>query len=197
MCAFRNGHGDCMKHDYDFVILSKGRSGTHMLASFLNSHSMISCEGEFGKIDKKIQITKRGRVHGAIFMYNVGKFSQLRPRLKVIHLVRDPFDNAVSFARQQIRLRMRQAGRDDLPGAEFVPKTVGRLARQVKEQQDNVRERLGARFSWVEVTFEEITEGKEAYMMPEPVSRRLCAFLGVSFETLTCETRVEFGTGML
>jgi len=188
-----------LRHEYDFVIFSKGRSGTHMLASFLNSHPMISCEGEFEKFDLKVQIKSRCLMHGAIFMYNVQQFAELGPRPKVIHLTRDPKTNALSFARQQKRLNLRRAGETDLPGAEFkIPSIVHiRLADALRRQQDVMRKVLiRCRYRMAEVTYEEITEGGEATVMPEAVGRRLCRFLGVTYHPMTCDTRVEFGTSI-
>ncbi len=191
-----------MKHDYDFVILAKGRSGTHMLASFLNSHSMITCEGEYRKFDLKIpKIETRGQVHGSILMYNVPYFALFRPRPKVIHLIRDPLNNALSFVRQQRRLNMRRAGvaEEALPGVDFVLPfdLLARLGRRLETQQLQVRAELNEHYESIEVSYDEITQGVAVRTMPEDISRLLCVFLGVPHAILQCGTRVEFGTKVI
>jgi len=51
---------------YDFIILSLPRSGSHMLASALDSHPEISCEGEYEMIDKIPIGHTRKQIHGCI-----------------------------------------------------------------------------------------------------------------------------------
>lgn len=186
-----------MKHDYDFVIHAKGRSGTHMLASFLNSHPDISCEGEYNKQDKKINPKPRAKVHGAIFMYNVPAFSWLRPRPKVIHLLRNPEINAVSFIRQQKRLQMRRAGTTEgMPGPEFTlpPDKLKIEADKIRRQQREHKRKVERLHKSIELNYEDMAIDGKAEVMPEDIGKKICLFLGVPYVKMICETPVEFGT---
>lgn len=52
--------------EYDFAILSLPRSGSHMLASALDSHPEIQCQGEYGMTEKFPLGRRPGRIKGCI-----------------------------------------------------------------------------------------------------------------------------------
>lgn len=82
--------------EYNFLILTAQRSGSHMLGSALNSHPNISCGGELGRSDDVIKPSE-GEVKGAILMYRHWDLFEVEfTARKVIHLVRDPYNIALS-----------------------------------------------------------------------------------------------------
>jgi hypothetical protein len=94
-----------------FIILASRRSGTHMLASLLNSHPDLRCYDEIFlspkwklKLGRK-ELTKLEKNEGCIVMYRHflrlgGELRGLITRSKVIHPMRRNLDNhALSYAR--------------------------------------------------------------------------------------------------
>lgn len=76
---------------YDFIILSLPRSGSHMLASALDSHPEIQCSGEYGMKEKFPLGRNPKRVKGCIIQgYHI--LREIAPKwiyaVKVIYLYR-------------------------------------------------------------------------------------------------------------
>ena len=79
----------------DFIILTVPRSGSHMLASALDSHPDICCIGEVGKRPLYDWLgTSGGEIKGGIV--DVPCRWQITPEHKVICLTRDPAEIARS-----------------------------------------------------------------------------------------------------
>ena len=185
---------------YDFLIVAKGRSGTHMLASYLNSHPEIGCEGEWGKEDKKIPIDQvSGRLRGCIVMYNVMKeIWGWLPRPQVLHLIRNPETNAVSFVRQVLRYRARKLGGTP-PGEDFrlEPGELRHWSVRILREQQSVREVLDSHgFQTLTLRYEDLLDDDGVgRVMPAERALQICDFLGVAPLELVCSLVPEFRTG--
>jgi len=183
---------------YDFCILAKGRSGTHMLASALNSHPQIACEGELWKNTIK-SVKEQSQVRGVIIMYNVRRQITAFEIGRVIHMVRNPEANATSFVRQQRRLNARRAGLSE----ETINQKFGRAFRleasalerkaaEIAMESDRIRRWLRNRrpiVRSVEASYDELTrDGREITNISETLAAPICRFLGVDVRMLSVST---------
>jgi len=114
------------RYFFDFVIFGQARSGTHLIATLLNSHPEIACEGEvpitgfrdphrgYSTVSWDIikasagSLPPKGRIRGCIchYIHQQVFINQegYRPGLWV-HLVRNPIDNARSLLKRWDALR--------------------------------------------------------------------------------------------
>ena len=185
-------HSDIVK--YDFLLLAGKRTGSHMLASMLNSHPYLSCEGEFGNENDTVTIHAReDGIQGCIIHYR-----QLRKvqAPKHIHLIRDPLLNAISLARTVAR----QSGSrfseyaahyvkgDEPRNQEIIPDQAVIVARvkNIERQRAKARawfEKTGKNL--LEVSYEDITGGRSVEVMPWKTGREICQFLGIPYRRMT------------
>ena len=179
---------------YDFLILAGKRTGSHMLATMLNSHLYLSCEGEFERENDTVTIHAReDGIQGCIIHYR-----QLRKvrAPKHIHLIRDPLDNAVSLARtvaRQSDSRFSEYAahyiKGDVPkNQEIVPDqaVVNARLHTIKRQRAKARawfKKTGKNL--LEVSYEDITGGRSVEVMPWKTGREICQFLGIPYRRMT------------
>ena len=93
--------------NHDFYIVTKPHSGSHMLASAINSHPDVSCGGEYGFVDRRAPYGE-GQVVGCIT--HMKAFNSARGSVslddvdKVIVLVRHNGNDLMEFTRDKDRL---------------------------------------------------------------------------------------------
>jgi len=174
-----------------FIILAHQRTGTHLLATALNSHPDIVCLGEEGE---EIDIKKGASVRGKIVMYNQlhGKFED-NFGLRIIHLLRDPRDTAISDI-----LNDRDKAENENHDAHYYKKepikyhNIEKGFLQYKTDIINrymweVQKALPQSIPTIEVRYEELTKGKEVRRIPKKPAERILHFLGVKYRTLTTD----------
>lgn len=156
-----------------------------MLASALNSHPDISCEGEVGREDDVITAST-GTISGAILMYNRWRtFGKRFEACKIVHLTRNPVNTAKSrLANSQDSKR--GANRH---GAHFFEATdrefsisekrAGEVEASIRSDIKRMRIAI-ADIPHVEVSYEELTGDTSVTEIAAGVSGRLIDFLGAS-----------------
>lgn len=173
---------------FDFLILTTQRSGSHMLASALNSHPSISCEGEITSrgvsTDDSVIEPSAGETRGAILMYNrwhtPGKF----PASKIIHLVRNPCNTAQSRVanEQSKKLKGREhrahywkkVTREFEIGRKVLRETENDIKNEIYRMRKEIQ-----RTSHMEISYEELTGNTSITQVPQESADRISAFLGV------------------
>lgn len=177
---------------YDFFILTAQRSGSHMLASALNSHPSISCEGELGRPDDVIKSSK-GEVKGAILMYrHWHMFGDQFTARKILHLVRDPYNIARSrLANEQDKKQKKwehEAHFREKVSREFEldGKMLGEVRDAVKDETRRIRNDLRQTLH-MEVSYEELTGDVSVTEIPQEVSDKLTSFLEVPSASLSTD----------
>ena len=179
-----------IERSFDFLILTTQRSGSHMLASTLNSHPDISCEGEVGREDAVI-VASPGSISGAILMYSGWRtFGKRFEASKIIHLTRNPANTAKSrLANSQDKKK----GKSRL-GAHFfeaVDREVTISEKRAGEVEADIRSSINRMrlaiddIPHIEVSYEDLTGDASVTEIAVDVSRRLTSFLEVSHAKLT------------
>lgn len=177
------------------AIVCVQRSGSHMLASALDSHPLVGSYGEF-----------IGRTHPVPFptdpvVVGIIMYDQWDAALaagvaieRVIHLVRDPRQTAASSLRnRQSRATNGPAHRAHTKQGQPLPPilpidlhAVDRLAADRAQQQVAFRQCLRDR-DVLEVHYEALTGNRSISALPDAESRRLLDWLGLPFTRLrTC-----------
>jgi hypothetical protein len=160
---------------YDFVIFAQGRSGTHMLATALDSHLDLSVDGENegDSIISPHAFSSSGVLRGRIVTYQQKtQLFDIRPG-RIIHLKRDPFYVAVSMVRNITKAWDSRT----LP-----VKMVEKWYRKTKSDHQFWDNYLPLEFGddrLLTIWYKQLTGGREIDVLPQEMSRRLCRFLGV------------------
>ena len=116
---------------------------------------------------------------------------------KVIHLVRDARQNAISYERQRNRYRLRgDAERIKAFNSKWVPIGIDILTLGVLAEQRAMRQFLvDGGYEWIELSYDAMTEnGRETKEVPAVYAWMICGFLGVGNRRLRIPIRREFGT---
>jgi hypothetical protein len=186
----------------DFSIVSHVRSGSHLLATAMNSHPQICCQGELLQLLMEphkpyapVSELATGTVNGAIIMYehwHLAAALGLIPR-KLIHLTRNPRKTALSFIRNNEHLKMHGAQHNphawrvssgllemrDYPVDEEL--LVQRIA-QVEDAQQRFRRLLPS--PAIEVTYEELCSDLDVHSIDQKAANRISGFLQVRSEKM-------------
>lgn len=160
----------------DFIILTLPRSGSHMLASALNSHPDICCLGELFRKPPLYDWlgTGNGITGGIVWPDN---FNQVKTK-KVIGLIRNPRDMAYSAVRKigndecyvdHALLPCSALSRD--PGQKRIDSML-RRSQALAKLLDKLPDALI-------LTYEMITNNMDIRIVPVEISTRICSFLGV------------------
>jgi hypothetical protein len=197
----------------DAVIVSHQRSGTHFLASSLASHPKIHDRGEFVLRHQRGQPSDDGTGHHPAFTnlpnhLNIGivmyseaeRFERLCRRLnecKVIHLLRNPRDVAVSQIQMEAdRARLGIAFRAHYRIADTPPepapidvKAVEGREKAVRSVQRTYANRFKLHCDILTVSYDEITNNCQVNIVPEPIAVRILSFLGLTYSPLTTTLR--------
>jgi hypothetical protein len=165
--------------NFDFVIFTPGRAGSHLLASLLNSHPDIACEGEFGRVDSLINPDDLyGSVHGCILSFSQRNLLLKWNPMRVIYMTRSPEGGADSYAKNIIRYKARKVGN----AYEFDPFVTDeeRLSTIRKLECIHFASRnLLKTFNYLEISYEELTDNKNICWVITSIRDRVCDFLGV------------------
>ena len=184
---------------YDFVIVCHQRSGSHLLASFIDSHPQLCCLDEQGLHLYNNSPCKDWDSRGRIFMYQhfMWRMDGLMRVPKFIHLTRNTRDQAYSCVRNEALLKQgikvesrafRFNGDRPQPAVqEFIaPERAmkGRIV-QIKKQRKKMKEQLQDS-DVLEINYREMTDGsKSVSVMPRLPANRICRFLGVDLAELS------------
>lgn len=186
-------------HRYDFVIVCNQRSGSHLLASLLDSHPDIECDGEIGSLnDPLFKVEPDGeKLRGGIVMYQrLGRIKDIRPK-SIIHLVRDPLATATSEVTNSISRKLNRKSHrahrfkdeDPIETAHISPKpeTVKRkVAHIIKMRNRLVRAIQKKKLHALEIHYEDLTQGGTSISKcPQGITIQLCKFLGLREHPLT------------
>lgn len=173
--------------EFDFVIFTPGRAGSHLLASLLNSHPDIACEGEFGRPDTLIDPADlSGSVRGCILSFAQRNILIKWNPGKVIYMTRSPVLGAESYAKNVVRYKARKAGEEYDPEPHITGNERLSTIRKLKSFHKVSRKILKV-FNHLEVSYEELTDNVNISVMPSVMSDRVCDFLGVQRKELTTE----------
>jgi LPS sulfotransferase NodH len=182
---------------YDFAIVATQRSGSHLLATALNSHPDIACVGEVAREELTIGEVS-GRVRGCILMYNhLDHFKSVSPE-RVIHLIREN-TSALAWSRiennvaKKVALRGGETHRPhrirDEEWRARCPVQASRVrlvAHRIAKASDENRRWLQSRGKpLLELTYEEISDGgRDVSVIPPLAAMKVTDFLGVCPATL-------------
>ena len=161
---------------FDFVILALGRSGSHMLASALDSHPDIQCAAEIyapnqrypwlGIKKKKI----RGTTVTPLQIARVGAVS------KAIVLTRNWRDRVKSTT-------MNENHALSPCTAKILDEDLSYLEQEQLEK-DALLEQVAKRLECIRYSYEGMTENKDIRQIPENMGKEICEFLGVEYQPL-------------
>jgi hypothetical protein len=194
----------------DAVILSHPRSGTHFLLSSLASHPKIHGRGEFIRRYQRGQRTDSDppvfsnladHMNIAIVMYvQAARFERLCcpfSNCKIIHLLRNPRDVAVSLLQMQVNkerlgsafrahYRVHDPPLENAPIDEAAVENRGQLVRNIQQVYIDL---FKSHRDLLTISYDEITNNAQVNTFPEPIAARLLAFLGLSYAPLTTTLR--------
>jgi Sulfotransferase family len=181
----------------DFAIVCHQRTGSHLLATALDSHPEIHCQGELlqlllepHKLYASVCQVATGAKNGAIIMYNQWEIALalgLVPR-KIIHLQRNPRRTAYSCIRNELHLSLhgprhrphalRASGAQDARDYPVDEKQLSDWERLIARAQQEFGRVLPA--DCLDISYEELCLDRDVQQLePAPV-RRLIDFLGVA-----------------
>jgi hypothetical protein len=182
---------------YDFVIVCHQRSGSHLLASFLDSHPSLCCLDEAGAHLYNDTPCKDWDFRGRIFMYN--NFLKRKELIKIprfVHLTRKLRATAFSCCRNS-SLRQQHgvlhkafllngdSKQKRVQDFEAPSKSMRTRSWQIKKQRSRVSYKL-RKLDVHKIRYEEMTEDSNSVsVMPPEIADRLCEFLGVKPAPLT------------
>jgi LPS sulfotransferase NodH len=183
---------------YDFLIVCHQRAGSHLLASFLDSHLEICCLGENGSPFCCRDWTIRGR----IFMY--GSFLRQQKLLletpKFILLTRNIEKQAFSAVRNsslrkqhgdryKAHLKTPDPRQSMTWNFKAPEKMLARIKTRIRADGNQVRELIDGR-STIDVTYEEMTHcNRNVASMPEKLTRRMMEYFGLPYRKLTTDLK--------
>lgn len=188
----------------DVLIISYPRSGTHFLESALKSHPQIRGRGEcflryfrhfsgdtlVKHHDSDLFTNVPTRVNLGILMYglvdyariNIGEISNQR----IVHLLRDP----ISVAKSEVQKRANRLhygvysshyriGSPPPPNRPIAMTDVLSIAELVNAEQLHYRDRLRCYPKVLTITYEELTNNLQTFVIPDDISYRILDFLGI------------------
>ena len=180
-----------LKH-FDFLIVCTQRSGSHLLASALNSHPDISCRGELREKDRLIKPSQEG-LRGAILMYNrCPAFGTTYTADKLIHLVRDPKNTAKSRLANSID-KKEKGNEHSAHFLEIVDREFELNGKRLKGVSAAIRNDIRRAKKWLkghphlEISYEELTGNCSVSTIRPEISARLTDFLGLPKATLSTD----------
>lgn len=181
------------RRSYNFLIVATARAGTHMLASMLDSHPDIECDGEIFQARDWLhkETPDESKKRGAILMWrNLHHFFDIAAE-KYLVLLRDPVDTAIStLVDQQLKqnpatYRSHRFKHEPpiiapgkcLPLTQDVIDTANVITQRHKEILGRV---IVARVNWMPVYYESLRPRLEVGFY----DNLLCEFLGVKRASL-------------
>ncbi|MGH7789892.1 MAG: sulfotransferase family protein [Candidatus Binatia bacterium] len=174
------------------AIVCLQRSGSHLLASCLDSHPLVGSYGEFIGRPQPAPFPPDPIVVGIIMYDQWDKALAAGVEIeRIIHLVRDPRQSSVSALRNRQNRAIHGAAHrahalrgEPLPVVHPVdPSAVERVAAGRAAELVAFRERLRGR-DVLEVRYEALTGDRSISALPDAESRRLLEWLGLPFARL-------------
>lgn len=176
---------------YDYIIYCRPRSGSHLLATLLNSHPDIACFGETCDEGLEELRNTRGKIEGAIYFYHQER--NLSKERKIIHLTRKPIDIATS----EYIFNFTDRKKEDSP---FRPENLYK-ERKIKqsldsnfiakkaEQISNItiaeKEKMKNMSNVLEISYEEMTDNQNIEILKQNIADKILDFLGVEKRQLS------------
>lgn len=176
---------------YDFIIVSLPRSGSHMLASALDSHPDIQCEGEYGMIEKFPLGRTEARLRGCIVQgYHIlGQIALPTgwATAKIIKLTRsiDQIADSLHATNDdgQSYSQHLEPVRQQMPGGKPTQKTWSRI----NDEHEAILNWLLLR-QYLTVTYDALSGGKDCRAIRWEQAHRICDYLGVERHPLIPKT---------
>ena len=168
--------------DLDFAILTIPRSGSHMLASALNSHPDIKCGAEYNAPAKIELPDSGGKIEGCIVhWYNLERNPKLLDGVKIIVLIRNPVEIAKSW---QKGYAMGKSAGHYLEPTTFngaIPEPEKSVIETIKDRQLKLLEYAKDR-EVLRLDYEKLTGNKDIREIEN--SKEICKFLNVKNKKL-------------
>jgi hypothetical protein len=181
----------------DFAIVCHQRTGSHLLATALDSHPEIHCQGELlqlflepHKLYAPVCQVATGVKNGAIIMYNQWEIALalgLVPR-KIIHLQRNSRRTAYSIIRDEQHLSLhgprhrphalRASGAQEARDYPVDEKQLSDLERLIAHAQQEFGRVLPA--DCLDISYEELCLDRDVQQLEPTPAGRLIDFLGVA-----------------
>lgn len=163
---------------YDYIILCTPRSGSHVLATMLNSHPDIACIGESNERMPEL-IHSSGKIKGKIIMYMRTDYEGVFDNVKIIHLVRDTKE----IARSRIINSSRKFDSHYTKQHEFSftinPDEVNKMSKNLANDIDSFRKKIKDK-PVLEIKYSELTDGgKSVETLNKKTSDKILNFLEV------------------
>lgn len=168
-----------MPPELDFMIIGIARSGTHMLASALNSHPDIVCFGEYEKAvplhyDWLGGVVKAGHMVGALMHNPAPKYVR-----KVIHISRPPEETVKSMQEIACNGVLHTVRGGDLPDKKGKkPFADFNFLLEQRDEQARLRHSLKGRDYFL-CSYAELCACRDAVTLNRVTTDDLCRFLGV------------------
>lgn len=191
-----------------FTILAAQRSGTHLLATLLDSHPELRCYEEvllrsLAYDERNKELGERHPLlmkehEGGIVMYNhfVAADEDTKNKIvsgKIIHLTRD-MDNILRslygiYHKDKFNTQSFYKEEKEI----FVPEPPkhwkGKQKKNINEMKERAFERIPDGKNRLEVTYKWLTGGESITELPKEKAKVLCEFLGVKSHKLTTDFR--------
>lgn len=167
----------CSMACFDFYVLTLVRSGSHMLASALDSHPEIQCKAEAWRGESKYPWlgAVEKRVKGTTMLPH--KIGEDRPS-KAIVLTRRWQDRIQSVSSPLHHLE---------PGAVEVRRMSGQELAEIESdalERDARLMQAAEKFDCLFLDYSDITGDADCREIPEPIAQRICSFLCVNYSPL-------------
>lgn len=185
-----------MKTELDFIILCEKRTGSHLLATLLNSHPSINCQfRELAMQNRKVIVPTKGEVRGGIIHYQEAEeaLKVIDPK-KVLHLVRD----MKSVLRSYLATFYTQESRGHYTREEENPKEpkLDVDTEERKKIQNELWKRRNTSFGLIRrptliVSYGKLTAGHDVLETNNVTTRAILDFLEV--EVMSLSTRLRKG----
>lgn len=190
-----NNSQEMSEIEYYYYIVCHSRSGSHLLGTLLNSHSKIACVGEAGELLEELSNARGEKTGRIISHYEFLKLIENKKLNKVIHLIRDPRQLAISRDAHSSRLRKFTEENPPQSGdIHFTKPTDIYCSRDMKyildetklirKQREEMRGILKS-FDSIEISYEEMTNSKSIVELNHETTIKLLNFLEVEHETLS------------
>ena len=181
----------------DFSIVSHVRSGSHLLATAMNSHPQICCQGELLQVLMEphksyapIVAIADGTINGGIIMYEHWHLAQALGLVgsKSIHLTRNPGNVALSYIRNNEHLRMYGARHNPhvwrnssaVAAMRHFPVDEALLVERTKQVENAQKKfRMLVPPAAIEVTYEELCSDRDVHSLDQTAANRISEFLQV------------------
>lgn len=172
-----------MMKKLDYIILCHQRSGSHLLCTLINSHPDIACIGETNEKMPELYNAK-GKIVGKIEMYNRVKDITKYKNVKIIHLIRNPYDTARSdwincTKKFPAHVKEKSSFEIKLNKKEIEKRAIG------IEEMHNKFKNLIKNLNHIEIHYDDLSKNKSVSEINESIEYKILDFLNVSYSKLS------------